>query len=67
MLSDHAILSATFVDKEIQNPQQLIKFRNNKLLTKHKLEQYVDHNDELNTVFHYTDTDIISKLITSEI
>ena len=65
-MSDHYLLSCTYNNKKITVPQQFLVTRNSKLLTKHTLNQYFSNNEALNTIFNYTDTEIISILLINE-
>lgn len=51
VLSDHAILSCNYNNKHITTPQHYKIIRNNKLLTKHKLKSYFNHNENRFTYF----------------
>ena len=50
IMSDHAILSCTYNNKNINLPQQFKIIRNHNLLTKHNLHQYFKDNDNLNHI-----------------
>ena len=67
ILSDHAMISCTYSHQSIKIPQQFKIIRNNKLLTKHSLNQYFDHNHELNRIFNETDPDAIAEILINEL
>ena len=67
MISDHAFISANYYHNNIINQQRFFKFRDNKLLNKYVLNEYVNNCDCLNSVFNYTDPNIIATIITEEL
>ena len=66
-MSDHVMLSCTYNNKHITKTQQFKIIRNNKLLTKHTLNEYFKNNDTINTKFNYTDPNIIAEILVNEI
>ena len=67
MMSDHTFISAIYSEKSINIPQNMIKFRDNKLITKHLLSEYIANNQPLNDLFSYTDPDSIANTLVSEL
>ena len=67
VLSDHSILSCNYTSKDICIPQQFKIIRNNKLLTKEKLQYYFNNNIALNNIFSYTEPNIIANTIINEL
>ena len=66
-MSDHVMLSCTYNNKHITKTQQFKIIRNNKLLTKHTLNEYFTNNDTINTIFNHTDPNIIAEILVNEI
>merc|ERR1712105_585660 len=65
--SDHCILTTTYNTKhQITNPKY-ITIRNNKLLTKNKLQKYVTNSIPLQEVFSMTDPNEIAETIQIEL
>ena len=66
-MSDHVMLSCHYNDSNIKIPQQFRNVRDNKLLTKHTLNQYFENNHNLNEIFSLTDPDQIAELLVYEV
>ena len=66
-MSDHVMISCTYNNKHITKTQQFRIIRNHKLLMKHNLNQYLSHNDIINTIFNYTDPNVITEILVNEI
>ena len=67
IMSDHVMLSCHYNDNNISIPQQFRSVRNNRLLTKHALNEYFECNDRLNELFSYTDPNQIAEILIGEI
>ena len=67
IFSDHCMLKAIYNTKTSVYKPKFMKIRNNRLITKAKLNTYVVNNDMLKTVFNYTDPDIIANIIQIEL
>ena len=65
--SDHSILTANYHIKALISTQKLIKTRPSYLLTDHLLNQYIENNDTLQTIFNYTCPNLIANIIISEL
>ena len=65
--SDHAVISAIYIDKEIQIPPRFYKFRDNKLLTKNRLCDAFYSNEKLNTVFNHSNPNKIADILVTEV
>ena len=62
ILSDHSIPSCNYTSKDINIPQQFRIIRNMKLLTKEKLRLYFKNNTAFNSIFSYSDPNIIANI-----
>ena len=67
IMSDHIMTSCSYNNKKIRATQQFRTIRDYKLLTKHTLNEYFSHNDTLNTIFNYTDPEIVANVLINEI
>ena len=61
------MISCSYNNKKIKSTQQFRTIRDYKLLTKHTLNEYFSHNDTLNTIFNYTDPEIVANILIKEI
>ena len=66
-MSDHCIINFTYRTKNINIKPKFAFQRDKYLLTSHELGSYVDHNFELNTIFHSHDPNIIAETIIREL
>ena len=67
-ISDHSIITAQYSSNhQIYHPKFIKKNRNFRLLTKNTLNLYVKNSTLLNSIFNYTDPDIITNLIQLEL
>ena len=64
--SDHAIITATYHTKAPIKYPKIIYTRPKHLLTEHKLNEYLNNNDIIQTAFNYTDPDLIAEIIMRE-
>ena len=67
IMSDHAMLSCTYNNKNIKKSQQFRIVRDSKLLTKHNLNEYLANNEVISTVFNYTDPNSIAEILINEL
>merc|ERR1712121_130791 len=65
-LSDHATLTATYHTKAPANNPKTVFTRPKYLLTEHNLNQYLNHNQIIQTAYNYTDPDLIATIIMQE-
>merc|ERR1712240_255237 len=65
--SDHSILTAIYHTKAPIAPRRQYFTRNKHKFTKHALNQHLEHNDILKSVFTYTDPNLITDVVMSEI
>merc|ERR1712240_335583 len=65
-LSDHATLMATYHTKAPTNNPKTVFTRPKYLLTEHNLNQYLNHNDIIQTAYNFTDPDLIAEIIMQE-
>merc|ERR1712240_966577 len=64
--SDHTMITAIYHTKAPVSPPKIIFTRPKHLLTKHKLNKYLNNNDLIQTAFNYTDPDLIAEIIMRE-
>merc|ERR1712240_396692 len=64
--SDHAMITAIYHTKAPINNPKIIYKRPKYLLTEHKLNEYLNNNDIIQTAFNYTDPDLIAEIIMRE-
>ena len=67
IMSDHIMISCSYNNKKIKSTQQFRTIRDYKLLTKDILNEYFSHNDTLNTIFNYTDPELVANILINEI
>merc|ERR1712240_219430 len=65
--SDHSILTAIYHTKAPIAPRRQYFSHKKHKLTKHALNQHLEHNDILKSVFTYTDPNLIADVVMSEI
>merc|ERR1712243_133998 len=65
-LSDNATLIATYHTKAPANNPKTVFTRPKYLLTEHNLNQYLNHNQIIQTAYNYTDPDLIATIIMQE-
>merc|ERR1712240_978051 len=65
--SDHSILTAIYHTKAPIAPRRQYFSRKKYKLTKHALNQHLEHNQILKSVFTYTDPNLIADIIMSEL
>ena len=66
-ISDHSIITANYSTKhEIVHPKY-IKVRNWKSLTNNKIQNAIDQSDLMNSIFNYTDPNIVANIIQLEL
>ena len=65
--SDHSIITAIYSSKEQLSHPRFLNIRNWKLLTKEKLCDLIDRSELLNSIFKYTDPNIIENIIQIEL
>ena len=58
--SDHSYITAIYNSIDTIYYPKFIKIRKNQLLTKHNLEQYIDHNQNFKDILNMTDPDQIA-------
>ena len=63
ILSNHVMVSGIYNKFFFANFRQFRIMRNFKLLTKYTLNQYFSLNKELNSIFNYSDPDIIAEIL----
>ena len=63
IFSDHSIISLCYSSKlKIYQPK-FIKVRNRKLLTKNRLEKFINQSIALNNIFTYADPELIANIL----
>ena len=67
IISDHLILTAIYNNKEIVVPQLYTTIRNNKLLTRERLQQLWDSIDIIKSTLYSADPKYISQCIINEL
>merc|ERR1712240_317861 len=65
-LSDHATITATYHTKAPINNPKVIYTRPKHLLTEHNLNKYLNNNDIIQTVYNYTDPELIAEILMRE-
>ena len=66
-MSDHYLLSCTYINKKISIPQQFLVTRNSKLLMRHNLNEYFSYNPYLQEIFSETDPNKIAETLLNEL
>ena len=66
-MSDHCLINFTYRTKNVNIKPKFAFQRDKYLLTSHELGNYVDHNFELNTIFHSHDPNVIAETIIREL
>ena len=66
-MSDHSILTANYNTKNIKTYPKFIKIRKWNKLTKNKLKHEIEHSEQLNSIFSYTDPDLIANILQIEL
>merc|ERR1711955_28870 len=64
--SNHAMITAIYHTKAPINNPKIIYTRPKYLLTEHKLNEYLNNNDIIQTAFNFTDPDLIAEIIMRE-
>merc|ERR1712240_744109 len=64
--SDHAMITAIYHTKALINDPKIIYTRPKHLLTEHKLNEYLNNNDIIQTAFTYTNPELIAEIIMRE-
>lgn len=65
--SDHSIITAQYTSKhQIYHPK-FIKIRKHSLINKYNLTSYINSSDLLNSIFNYSDPEIITNIIQLEL